>query len=110
MFQRSHAEAGYVGHDQFAAVIIVRVEPLGKILVLVADTLVRHLRGVAAAELGKAVVCQVDSAAQIVGDHGRFCKMPGIVLREGHHGRGFSGTEESAEYGEFLHIILPLII
>ena len=69
-----------------------------------ADALVRDLGRVHAAESGQPVVGKSHTLSQIVGDHGSLAVMRGVIPGQGHHGRGFSGTEEAAEYREFSHI------
>ena len=103
MLQRAHTKAGNIREHKIAAVVKVRVQPVGQHIMTEADAFVRNLGRVYAAESCKPVVGQRHTLAQIIGDHGGLAMVRGVVAGQGHHGRGLSGTEKAAEHDKFSH-------
>ena len=103
MLQRAHTKARNIREHKIAAVVKVRVQPVGQHIMTEADAFVRNLGRVYAAESCKPVVGQRHTLAQIIGDHGGLAMVRGVVAGQGHHGRGLSGTEKAAEHDKFSH-------
>ncbi len=103
MVQRPHAEARDVGDHQIAPLFLKKpVQIFHQFFRLIADTVPGDLRRVALPKRGQLVIRQ-PFIPQVIGDHGRLRPL----FRQRHHCRRLSGTQKTAEYCEFPHVLPP---